>query len=310
MTKAFTYSFKQLCIVLLLVFACVLNAFSQTISTRINKDKIVIGESFELIFVAQIPATVNLPTVNWLQIPDSFQTFELIELHKIDTIKAGGQIVGLQQKITLTSFDTGVHTIPAFNLQINQKPLTTVPVAVQVLSVDVSKLANYHPAKEIIPAEKNNEIIYYVLVAVSIIILIVLLFLIFRKQPKKQQKSIVIKPKTWLKQLNELEKLLKQQQYELYLIELEKLSKLVAQQVSGRPFQSVTVKEWQQLLPLVCGDTAIAQKFLPLLTTTETIKFAEQPATEQLCKQATEVVKAFIAACEKQFLSSQKQKHV
>ncbi len=310
MTQANTYCFKLICIVWIACYCCTSMSFAQTVSTRINKDKIVIGESFELVFVAQIPASSSLPSVNWLQIPDSFQTFELVEWHQLDTIKANGQIVGLQQKVTLTNFDTGMHTIPAFSLAINQKQLQTTPLTVQVLPVDVSKLANYHPANNIIPAEKNNEIIYYLLAAFASIVLLVLLLFIWKKKPAQLQKSIAIKPKTWLKQLKELEKLLKQQQYELYLIELEKLSKLVAQQASGKPFQSVTVKEWQQLLPSICGDTAMAQQFLPLLTTTETVKFALQLANEQQCKQAADIVKNFIAACENQFNSLQKQKHV
>ncbi len=115
-----------------------LTGFSQTTSFSANTDKqkIVIGEPFDLTLKATI-ATKD--KIQWLAI-DSIPHFEILNKAKIDT-QVNNEVFILQQKIILTSWDSGKWPIPSFAFS---KTIKSKPIVIDVSFSPFNPEQDYH----------------------------------------------------------------------------------------------------------------------------------------------------------------------
>jgi hypothetical protein len=76
-------------ILFLLVEAFQLFSFlqAQNINASVDRNSILIGEQIKLVVTADNVDVKKHPIVQWAQIPDTFNHFEVIERSKIDTVK-------------------------------------------------------------------------------------------------------------------------------------------------------------------------------------------------------------------------------
>ena len=98
-------------LIFLLFYSCVHAQNASPVIVSTDKQKILLGEQFDLVIGARYTNEANL---TFFEI-DSLPHFEILNKSKIDTERVEQNIV-LTQKITLTSFDSGRWQIPSFTL--------------------------------------------------------------------------------------------------------------------------------------------------------------------------------------------------
>ena len=166
------------------------SAQSPSLKTAVNKRQILIGEQLQYSVEASFPA--NAYNIGWFNVPDSFSHFEVVNRGKIDSIESNG-ILTCRQTLTLTSFDSGINTIPA--LVINFDPLAddstihlftdSIPINVSFSPLDSTQ--TFHDIKSII--EVKDEVPWLIWAgAAALIILLVVLVVYLVKYFKRRKK--------------------------------------------------------------------------------------------------------------------------
>jgi hypothetical protein len=172
----------------LVVFLFVISlSFSQKLTTSIDTLSIKIGE--EVTYSLEINQKVSESLINQInyQLKNS-----KIELNKyfIDNEDNKTKIV-----LKFTSFETGKHIIPTFNLTIDNETLQTSSYQIEVLDVQVDENKPFEDIKPIVETPLNfwdylkwykTEIIFCIL----IILLIIFLWLYFKRKTHIQIKKL------------------------------------------------------------------------------------------------------------------------
>ena len=136
---------------------------SQTVRAAVDRNRIFIGEQIKL----KLSVEKGKAGIIWFSFPDSLNHFEIVKRSKIDTV-VKGSYTNYYQTLSITSFDSGRWTFPSLSLAgIKQ---STLPVSIDVLPVDVSKMQDYNDIKNIEEAkQQNNPLITVIIIAVTLI---------------------------------------------------------------------------------------------------------------------------------------------
>ncbi|WP_165958196.1 protein BatD [Segetibacter sp. 3557_3] len=270
------------------------SSFAQTISAEVDRDRIFIGEQIVLKLKVSEFNPNSRVVQTWFQLPDTINHLEVVERPNIDTIQVDG-IYSLQQRITITSFDSGQWEIPGLTVVVKDRvnnsviTQTTKPLSIQVLPVDVSELKDYHEIKEIIAVEeKNNPLIIGLIAAITILSL----FAIYRLSKSRKKVALAkpvigptdMSPYEWA--ISELDKLQRQnlagKESRAHYDQLTQISRQFFHLQLLQPSLQQTTDEWMvQLQPLRVGhDTKTS--FFQVLRLADTVKFAKYipPATD------------------------------
>ena len=183
-------------ILFLLVETCQLFSFlqAQNINASVDRNSILIGEQIKLVVTADNVDVKKQPIVQWPQIPDTFNHFEVIERGKIDTVSKNG-LNHYEQTYILTSLDEGFWDIPAFNVLFSKKSrrnpvsLHTPSIKIKVFPADISRLKNYHDIKNIMqtPKESAHSQTTSVIALIAVIVLIIVLWAVFKRRRIKSK---------------------------------------------------------------------------------------------------------------------------
>lgn len=176
--------------ILLLVGANYCLAQPPLIKTSVSNNNILIGEQFKL-KVEAIFAGAEFK-VNWLNLPDSLQHFELIEKSKADSIYNNDQLTGVTQSFTLTSFDSGKWNLPVVRVNIDPvKDDTTYNLFSDSMPINVAfsvsdtttQLRDIKPLYEV---SDQWPLWYWIAGGISVLVLIALLVWLFRYWKKNR----------------------------------------------------------------------------------------------------------------------------
>ena len=204
----------------LLCFALLLACFHAQaqdvkVGARIDAAQIMVGDQTRLFIEAQHnPATSQL---TWATIPDTFNSLEVVEKGKIDTIK-NGNVVTYKQRLLITGFDSGMFVIPRLIFPVKPSAgaaytihTDSVKLLVQTVPVDTTK--GYKDIKGIKTVKASwLDYIWYIVGAVIAIVLIAAIIIYFLRNKKNAPPVIVpsAPPEPLhvkaLRQLDELEK--------------------------------------------------------------------------------------------------------
>lgn len=193
-------------------FSFLLSNAQPFVKTSVDKNGILIGGQFKLTIEAGLlPEAYK---INWPVIPDSLPHFEVISRSKIDSLYSGNRLLGLEQTLTLTSFDSGKWVLPSF--LINMAPVNddttynfftdSVPVTVSFSTSDTTNLLrDIKPIREV---ETINPVWYWIGAGILLVALIIFLGWFYRHW-KKNKASIPFQTKTspYDEAMKELEKL-------------------------------------------------------------------------------------------------------
>ncbi len=174
--------------------------FAQTpsVTTIVNRDKVLLGEHIELRIQADVPAA--LPVSELFKLPDTIPHLEILRRTAIDSTIDGGN-KRYTQSFTITGFDSGTWTFPAALLKINKNTYRSQPVPITIVPVPLTD-STYHDIREIIevpPPEKEWG--YWIAAILSALLLGLLVWLWLKSRKKKT--ALVEKPVSYAGALEE-----------------------------------------------------------------------------------------------------------
>lgn len=189
MKRFFQIQFFVACIVLPLA----IEAQSPSVTTRVDKKDILIGEQIE--YQVRVSMPDNTFRLSWFSKPEDFGSFVIASEGKIDSAYGNGML-SFSQKLLITSFDSGRQVIPplAFSFDMLQKDSSfrmysdSIPINVSYSPAD--SVLPFHDIKPIIPVRIQSEWWFWPAIIAAILILIILLILYYRKKKKKLPEDI------------------------------------------------------------------------------------------------------------------------
>jgi hypothetical protein len=104
--------FCKLLIILLAAASVPIKSMSQKSAVNVDKNSILIGEQVQLNYKFTFPPNATSVSIPLIEADSLTKSIEIISREKTDTLLSGKTITELSQKYTITSFDTGTHTIP------------------------------------------------------------------------------------------------------------------------------------------------------------------------------------------------------
>jgi len=176
---------KKMKFKILLVFTLLsVISFSQKIeiTSKIDTNLITIGDQFTLTLglIKPLDKNISFPIL----LDTISKEIEIVEEKPIDTLSILDNIISLQKKYTLTSFDSGMFVLPQFNFTINETDTDTIvtqeTILLQVLTLKIDttqhKIADIkQPFKAPMTfMEFLDEYYIYILIALILIALIIL----------------------------------------------------------------------------------------------------------------------------------------
>lgn len=271
-------NYRKLYIVLcieLILLSIGSSVFSQSVKAAVNRDRIFIGEQIKL----KLSVEKGKAGITWFNFPDSINHIEIVKKSKIDTVLNGGY-TNYYQTILITSFDSGRWQFPPLSLpNIRQ---TTLPISIDVLPVDVSKMQDYNDIKDIEEVKlENNGFITAIIIAITLISIAAIYWLLIKKK-KTVKADTGLKGKLsaleWA--MAELNKLNEHNQHapaevKKYYSALTNISRtFFNMQLQQRSLQQTT-DEWMINLQPLSVDNEIKTSFFQFLRLADTVKFAK-----------------------------------
>jgi len=290
-------------IILLFVFCFLFfNATAQAVTVTLDRDKILLGE--------QVTLQLSINNVNegtafvaaWPQLADTINHTEIIKSTPVDTISINGSST-YQQKIIVTSFDSGRWQLGPFNFIVQDKntgkqtQLSTEPVYLSVLPVDVSSMKDYHGLKDIIdvPSTFNWKPVWITAIAVVVTALIILI--LFKKRKKKKEIPKVVVQGTPLERA--LEKLYSLQKTTLssmetiksFHTETDDVTRIYLEEKLQIKAMQLTGTELFSRLKMYIKEERLYHKFQQLFQLNAAVKFARyMPQAEESKNMLNEII--------------------
>ena len=175
-------------ILTLLFYAAGLQAQEpSSVHAKIDATSITVGDQIRMFIEARHDNGGG--TMIWPQIPDTFNSLEIVERNPIDTT-VNGTVSVYKQRLLITGFDSGMFQIPSFRFQVvpNQgDPYALLSdsffVSVTTVPVDTSK--PFEPIKEIKEVKTTwRDYIWYIIGGLILLALTGFVIWYFRKHKK------------------------------------------------------------------------------------------------------------------------------
>lgn len=182
---------QGLCLVVCMVLTPYSKAQTPSVFTSSDKNSILIGEPVVLTVKAIFDgAHYNM---TWFQLPDSIPHFEVLDRSGIDSSQSSGNTKVVEQKITITSWDSGKWNFPPnkilFGMLVDTViTLSTDPVPVTVDYAPADSTNQLRDIKPIIKVGLDDYTWYFI--AAGVLILLIVGYLIrnyYRKKPKAEK---------------------------------------------------------------------------------------------------------------------------
>ncbi len=188
-------------ILLILSFLVCANAFSQILSSNVEKKTLALGELNHL--------TIKIDNLNNEQVSSAAKN-ELLPFHFEETKDSIGQNANFyERKIEFAVFEEGKFTIPELEFKVGGKILKTIPYEIEVINTaqKADQINDIMRNKEVKLDVKDYWELYkfYILAALAAIALIVAIIMIV-KWGRKAKSSPVVATNQTLKELDSLKK--------------------------------------------------------------------------------------------------------
>ncbi|WP_457290232.1 BatD family protein [Pedobacter sp. UYP24] len=285
-----------------------LNGYSQntTAGARLDKSSILLGDQTTL------RLSVSLPANGKIEFPILSDTIsakvQIVDIGKLDTVKdASGRWV-ISRAYTITAFDAGVQTIPAFKFIGPDGQLLTDPIPLQVQEVKVDTTKGVFDIKQPMTVKygfmdwlKDN---WGLLLAETLLpIVLIGIWLYYRKHKKVKPVIVEVKPAipadlTAINKLHALrdKKLWQQEEVKQYHSELTDILREYLEQRFNIPAMEQTSEEIFGSIKdrdITPQNKEILREILLL---SDLVKFAKQKPQAEDNEQSIENALAFVSA--------------
>ena len=160
---------------------------AQQATVTASTKRILLGEQFDLtIKVDAAPKS----TVSFPMIPDSLNHLEVVKRTNLDSVRAGDRM-SYSTVLTLTGFETGQWTIPAFVFKVNGKTVKSDSLKINIMPVPL-RGKDYNDIKEIRDVEESSFNWTRLLIALAGAFLIAVL--IYYWWRRRQRKPVAVTP--------------------------------------------------------------------------------------------------------------------
>ncbi|KAA2224160.1 BatD family protein [Chryseobacterium sediminis] len=188
-------------ILLILSFLICANAFSQILSSNVEKKTLALGEINHI--------TIKIDNLNEQQVTSAPKN-ELLPFHFEETKDSIGQTANsYERKIEFTVFDEGKFTIPELEFKVGDKVLKTIPYEIDVINTaqKADQINDIMGNKQVKLEAKDYWELYkfYILAALAGIAIIIAIIMIV-KWGRKSKSSPVVATNQTLKELDSLKK--------------------------------------------------------------------------------------------------------
>ena len=270
---------------------------AQKVSAIVSRDKIRIGEQFELKLKVEPTSNAPLAIDNWFAIPDTFQHFQVALRQPIDTINISSTKT-YTQVISITSFDTGKFTLPAFNVVIGGKEFSTREITISVSPIDVHMRKDYNDIKDIIEPEPEQEYTIWIAMGIVVVLVIALFFiirwLIGRRKLNANAPSQPLTIEEALQKLDALVPVYQDKEYQLFFIQLIAICKGYSDNQLHITTYSKTTAEYISVIKQRITDETLLQQYIQLLHWADSVKFAKSIPTTEECQQSLADARALL----------------
>lgn len=295
--------FRLYCLFFCSVLALPAGAQTAIVNARVDATKITVGDQVKLF----IEATNNAKQsrLQWAVIPDTFNSLEIVEKGKIDTVQHG-DIVTYKQRLLVTGFDSGSFRIPAFTFPViptSGTPYTLATDSFQLLvqTVPVDTTKGYKGIKEIITVKSTwRDYIWLIAGGALLILLLTIVIIYFLKHKRTQiptpvpKKPVETPQERAMRLLNELEQqqLWQANRIKEYYVQLTDILRSYIEERFRTPAMELTTDELLQKAKMHPELRAYYDQLANILYTADLAKFAkaqplphEHTSTMELTKQ-------------------------
>ena len=263
------------------------------ISVTVDRDKIYIGEQFELLLDARFS---DLGTVSFFQV-DTLPHFEIIGKTKIDTTTIGNDIL-FSQKIILTSWDSGRWQIPSISLAKTKTASRPINVLVTYSPFDATQ--DYHDVKEISDVQTPLQSMWW-WYFLGLVVLIALLVL-FLTPKKKQSPEASLDTNAYKIAMADLQKLKKdeiaQKDVKAFYVTLVDVFRRYLDKGKGLQSFSKTTEDLVLQLRSLNLSADVESKLVEVLLISDAVKFAKFSPTQQEIDKSLAVIQTSIDVIE------------
>lgn len=293
------------------LFLCLLgskyNSFAQTeamVNARADVGRISVGDQARIFIEAQHNAATG--NLQWAVIPDTFNTLEVVERGKIDTLKKGDVAI-YKQRLLVTGFDSGMYMVPSFQFTIIPKQgnpyivkSDSIPLLVQTVAVDTTK--GFRDIKGIMQVETSwLDYIWYIVGGALFMALIIFVIWYFRKNKKiaapavfnKVQETLQEKALRYLDEL-EREQLWQQGKIKEYYTRLTDILRQYIEERFRTPAMELTTDELLHTGRMHKGIQPHVDTLAQILYTADMAKFARAQPTVQEHTMAMDNARKFV----------------
>ncbi len=291
--------------VILFLFPLLTVAQTPSVTTSVDKNKILIGEQIDLSVGVTMPD--NRYRLSWLSVPSEFGTFVLASQSKIDTAYQTG-VLRYTQKLQITSFDSGRQVVPPLAFQFetisgdSSFRMLTDSIPIDVMFSPADSVLPFHDIKPIISVKKEVAWWFWPAIIAGVLLLILILVLYLRYR-KKKQKSHVFESSLSdfdeaMKMINDLhaENLPAKGEFKLYFLRLTDIFKRYISRNTSVNNMHLTGQETIDELSHRITDRKLIEGFASCVRMADAVKFAKfKPSlkeSEECIKQVSAVIEA------------------
>lgn len=280
--------FKKAAIILCLFFMAFAGRAQEVTATlSADTNTILIGGQFNIILNITHPSAVK---VEWPVLSDTFSLLEVVKRFPIDTVPGNGEgMIKREQKILLTSFDSGFHVIPPIVVQYKKSGDTatytseTRPLLITVNTIPVDTTKAIKDIKEQVSVPYTwRDFLPYIIGLILIAVAGYLLYKYFKnrkKLPVERSVQIVKRPahEIALEALKELEdrKLWQQGNIKAYYTGLSDITRLFIENRWLVNALEMTTAEIMQIRIINSQRSDIITKLKSMLELSDLVKFAK-----------------------------------
>ena len=288
----------------LFLIAGYLQAQSPVVTTRLSKNKILIGQQFTYRVDARFP--LNSYRVHWFSLPGELAGFQVVTPGVLDTFISNGNI-NYSQSFVLTSFDSGRRILPAMQISLEKLngdsalKMFTDAMTVDVYHSPLDSIQPFHDIKPIIELHKGKPWWVWALIALGILLFALLAWWIIRRLRRKKQPELFISKVPPLQEAMESlarlesDRLLEKNEYDELHTRLTQIYKRYISRVANSSKMHFTTDEMLMDLQSAGLTTAQVSMFAHILRMGNAVKFARYipPAyeNENCIKGTRELIK-------------------
>lgn len=259
-----------------------------------DRDRIFIGEQIKL----KLSAEKGKAGITWFRFPDSLNHLEVVKRGKIDTV-LNGRYTNYYQTILLTSFDSGRWEFPPLSLAGVKQ--STLPISIDVLPVDVSKMQEYNDIKDIEDIKPENNWFITAIIAFITLLSVAAVYWLLIKKKKVLGSGVPVRgnvsPLEWA--MGELSKLHSPQSSDpvtikKYYSDLNNISRTFFNMQLQQHSLQQTTDEWMINLQPLAVDNGIKTAFFQFLRLADTVKFAKYLPPERENETSVNAIKIMI----------------